>query len=106
MGAPALLSALPQHSGHDREEGRPQRAPPAPDLAAAHRIAARAREARARALEGGRGAAAAAASAARAVHEGDLGGQGLKLVMRAIQLRKVTRGLPWSFRGYSESWLA
>merc|ERR1712146_388488 len=68
--AAAVLAALPQHLGHDRQEGGPQRAPPAPDLAAAHRVAARTREARARALEGGRRAAAAAAAAARPVHEG------------------------------------
>merc|ERR1711964_295559 len=68
--AAALLAAVPQHPGHDREEGGPQRAPLAADLAAAHRVAARACEARARALEGGRRAAAAAAPAAGVVHEG------------------------------------
>merc|ERR1711964_386875 len=66
----ALLATVPQHPGHDREEGGPQRAPLAADLAAAHRVAARAGEARARALEGGRRTAAAAAPAAGVVHEG------------------------------------
>merc|ERR1712097_221002 len=73
--AAALLAAVPEHPGHDREEGGPQRAPPAPDLAAAYRVTARAGEARARALEGGRRTAATAASAACFVHEGDLRGQ-------------------------------
>merc|ERR1712182_146908 len=68
--AAALLAAVPQHPGHDREEGRPLRAAPHPDLAAAHRVAAGAREARARVVERGGGASPAAAFAARALLEG------------------------------------
>merc|ERR1712182_44759 len=59
-----------QHPGHDREEGRPQRVATAADLAAAHRVAARAREAREGALEGGSREAAAAAPAASTLDEG------------------------------------
>merc|ERR1712139_91908 len=71
--APALLAAVPQHPGHDREEGGPLRAAPPPDLAAAHRVAVGAREARARVVERGCGAPPAAASAARAFLEGQRG---------------------------------
>merc|ERR1711881_803798 len=38
--AAAVLAEVPQHSGHDREEGGPQRAAVAADLAAAHRVPA------------------------------------------------------------------
>merc|ERR1712078_120768 len=65
--APAVLAAVPQHPGHDREEGGPLRLAAPPDLAAAHRVAAGAREARARAVERGGGAPPAAAFAARAL---------------------------------------
>merc|ERR1712196_722920 len=71
--APALLAAVPQHPGHDREEGRPLRAAPPPDLAAAHRVAAGAREARARVVEGGCGAPPAAAVAVGSLPEGQRG---------------------------------
>merc|ERR1712025_1150515 len=73
--AATLLSALPEHPGYDRQEGGPQRSAPPPDLSAAYRVAARAGEARARALEGGGRAAAAAAIAARPLHEGASCGQ-------------------------------
>merc|ERR1712157_562531 len=68
--ASALLPALSQCSGHDREEGRPQRVAASANLPAAHRIAAGARQARARAVEGGGRAASAAADAAGPWDEG------------------------------------
>merc|ERR1712013_249650 len=67
----ALLSTFPQHPGHDRQEGRPQCPALVADLAAAHRVAAGACEARARALEGGGGPSSAAAAAVGLVHEGN-----------------------------------
>merc|ERR1712118_88980 len=71
--APALLAAFPQHPGHDREEGRPLRVAPPPDLAAVHRVAVGAREARARVVEGGCGAPPAAAFATGSLLEGQRG---------------------------------
>merc|ERR1739847_107633 len=59
--------------GHYREEGGPLCPAPPPDLAAAHRVAAGAREARARVVERGGGAPPAAAFAARALLEGQRG---------------------------------
>merc|ERR1712182_102742 len=71
--APAVLAAVPQHPGHDREEGGPFRVASPPDLTAAYRVAAGACEARARAVERGGGAPPAAAFAARALLEGQRG---------------------------------
>merc|ERR1711964_295019 len=81
-----VLAAVPEHLGHDRQEGGPQRPPLAPDLAAAHRVAARAREARARALEGGGRTAAAAALAARALHEGAARCSEVRCFQKALSL--------------------
>merc|ERR1711959_359486 len=71
--ATEVLAAVPQHPGHDREEGGPLRLAAPPDLAAAHRVAAGARETRARVVERGGGAPPAAAFAARALLEGQRG---------------------------------
>merc|ERR1712216_591919 len=60
----ALLAAIPQRARHDRKEGGPQRAAPLADFTAAHRVAARTRQARARAVEGGGGEEAATTAAA------------------------------------------